>query len=769
MAKEMILSVEEAEHRDAGRSIARIDRENMQELDLVSGDIVEIKGKKVACAIVWPGYPADSKKKIIRIDGDTRSNAGVGINDKAVIAKTEASLAKKITIAPTRPIRIIKGSEYLQKVLKGRPIITDERVRVEMLGGPVTFIVINTKPSGPVIVGEETVVVLKEKAVEEAEKVQITYEDIGGLEKEIRLVREMIELPLRHPELFQEIGVEPPKGVLLYGPPGTGKTLLAKAVANESEANFFSIKGPEIVAKYYGESEERLREIFAEAEAAAPAIIFIDEIDSIAPKRGEMSGEKQVERRIVSQLLSLMDGLQARGEIIVIAATNQPDILDEALRRGGRFDREIEIGVPDKKGRKEMLQIHTRGMPLANDVDLDYFASITHGFVGADIASLCKEAGMHALRKIMPEIDINKKIPQRVIDNLKISKEDFYEAMKSIEPSAMREVFIEIPKVKWSDIGGSEEAKRELIEAVEWPLKYPALFEYAHIRNRRGILLEGPPGTGKTLLAKAVANESGINFISIKGPELISKYVGESEKRLRDIFRKSKQASPCILFFDELDAIAPMRGSRGGDGGVAERFISQLLTEMDGVETLRDVLVLGATNRKDLIDVALLRPGRFDKIISIPLPDEKTREEIFNIHSKGKPLAKNVNLISFAKKTKGFSGADIQAICEEAAKLAIREFVKKRKESEVEKEVKEFKIEPKHFEKAFEEVKSKKEKEEKREVRVVREGQKILAKMSKEDMRKAGVRVGDAIEAEVSEEIDKKGIVKEQYEKEGLL
>ena len=765
MAKKMILSVEEAEHRDVGRSIARIDRENMQKLDLISGDIIEIKGKKLACAIVWPGYPADSKKKIIRIDGDTRNNASVGIDDKATITKTEASLAKKITIAPTNPIRIIKGSEYLQKVLKGRPIINGERVRVEMLGGPITFTIISTKPSGPVIVADETVVVLKEKAIEEAEKVQITYEDIGGLEKEIKLVREMVELPLRHPELFQEIGIEPPKGVLLYGPPGTGKTLLAKAVANESEANFFSIKGPEIVAKYYGESEERLRELFAEAESSAPAIIFIDEIDSIAPKRGEMSGEKQVERRIVSQLLSLMDGLKARGEIIVIAATNQPDILDEALRRGGRFDREIEIGVPDKKGRKEMLDIHTRGMPLADEVDLDYFASITHGFVGADITLLCKEAGMQALRKILPEIDINKKIPLKVIDNLKISKQDFYEAMKSIEPSAMREICIEIPKVKWSDVGGLEEAKRELIEAVKWPLKYPALFEYAHIENPKGILLYGPPGTGKTLLAKAVANESEINFISIKGPEIISKYVGESEKKLRDIFRKSKQVSPCILFFDELDAIVPMRGANGGDGGMAERFISQLLTEMDGVEALRDVLVLGATNRKDLIDVALLRPGRFDKIIFIPLPDEKTREEIIKIHSREKPLAKNVNLISFAKKTKGFSGADIQAICSNAAKLAIREFVKKRKESEVEKEVKQFKIEPKHFEEAFEEAKSKKEKEEKREVKTVKDGQKILGKISKEDMMKLGMNDGNIIETGTSKKTEK-GIVKNSMKEE---
>lgn len=756
MVKEIILSVEEAKHRDAGRSIARINSEDMKKVNIVSGDIIEIKGEKIACAVVWPGYPEDAGNNIIRIDGDIRSNAGVAINDKVKVKKIEAKKAKKITLAPSQAVRIIKGSEYLGKVLEGRPIVNGQIVRVEMLGSPITFTVTSTKPEGILIVTKDTEIVLKEKPIE-AVGTLVTYEDIGGLKREIGLVREMIEIPLRHPELFQEIGIDPPKGVLLYGPPGTGKTLLAKAVANECEANFFSIKGPEIMARYYGESEERLREVFDEARANAPAIIFIDEIDSIAPKRAEMTGERQLERRVVSQLLSLMDGLEARGEIIVIAATNQPDILDEALRRGGRFDREIEIGIPDKEGRQEVLQVHTRGMPLAKDISLSELADITHGFVGADMASLCKEAGMHSLRKIMPKIDIGKSIPADVISKLEITKKDFYEALKIVEPSALREVFIEVPDVKWLDIGGLQEAKQELKETVEWPLKFPFLFEFANTKPAKGMLLHGPAGTGKTLLGKAVANESGVNFISVKGPELISKYVGESEKRLRDIFRKAKQASPCILFFDELDAVAPKRGSVTGDSGVSERFISQFLTEMDGIEELKDVLVLGATNRQDLIDPALLRPGRFDRLIEVPLPDEKTRLEIFNIHTKGKPIDANVNFKELAKKTKDYSGAEVEAICTTAAKFAIREFIEKKKEEAVKKDVKKFKIESKHFKEGFEDIKKREEKEvEQRKVKTVKEGQKLMAKMTKGDMKRAGVKPGDIIEAEVSEDKEKR-------------
>ncbi|NQV00499.1 MAG: CDC48 family AAA ATPase, partial [Parcubacteria group bacterium] len=682
-------------------------------------------------AIAWPGYPKDSNG-VIRVDGDIRNNAGIGINDKVKVNKIEVKSAKRIILAPSQPIRIIKGEEYLLKVLEGQPIMKGQRVRIEMLGNPLTFTVKNTEPSDIVLVTKDTQIKLKEKLTEIG-AVDVMYEDIGGLRKEIDLVREMIELPLRHPELFQNIGIDPPKGVLLYGVPGTGKTLLAKAVAAESDAHFISIKGPEIMTKYYGDSELRLREIFEEAEEKAPSIIFIDEIDSIAPKRDEMTGERQLERRVVSQLLSLMDGLKARGQVVVIGATNKPDILDEALRRGGRFDREIEIGVPDKNGRKEVLQVHSRGMPLAKDVNLDELANITHGFVGADLSGLCKEAGMHALRKLMPKINLENSIPTKIIEKLEITKEDFYEALKLIEPSALREVSIEIPNIKWSDIGGLEKAKQELIETVEWPLKHPELFEYAKTKIPKGILLYGAPGTGKTLLAKAVASESETNFISIKGSELISKYIGESEKKVREIFRKAKQASPCILFFDELDSVAPERGTRSGDSGVSERFVSQLLTELDGIEELKGVLVLAATNRKDLLDPALLRPGRFDRLIEVPFPNEKTRLEIFNIHTKGKPLNSGVDLKQLAKKTNDYSGADIEAVCAIASKFAIREFIENRKEIAVKEDVKKFKIESKHFEDAFEDIKNREEREaKKKEVKTVKEGQKLMARMSKE-------------------------------------
>ncbi|MBU2565674.1 MAG: CDC48 family AAA ATPase [Candidatus Thermoplasmatota archaeon] len=697
------LRVAEAKHRDAGRSIARIHSDVAKKLGIVSGDIIEIKGKENTYAIVWPGYPEDSKK-IIRIDGNIRSNASVSIDENVEIKRIEAKKAQKISVAPTQAIRIVRGDEYLRKILEGQPVVKGQKIRVDILGTGLTLMVTSTQPSGPLIVTPETQVTLSEKPIE-ALRTYVTYEDIGGLKREIGLVREMIELPLKHPELFQKLGIEPPKGVLLHGHPGTGKTLIAKAVANETDANFLIISGPEIIGKYYGESEARLREIFEEAEANPPAIILIDEIDSIAPKRSEMTGERMVERRVVAQLLALMDGLKTRGKIVVIGATNQPNLLDEALRRGGRFDREIEIGVPDRNGRLEILQIHTRGMPLAEDVKLEDLADITHGFVGADIASLSKEAAMHALRGILPKINIEEEIPAEILDAIQIKKEDFYEGLKGVTPSAMREVFIEVPNVKWDDVGGLEQAKQELIEAVEWPIKYPEAFDEFKTKPPKGILLFGPPGTGKTLLAKAVASESEANFISIKGPELLSKFVGESERGIREMFRKAKQASPCIIFFDEIDSIAPIRG-QSFDSGVTQRVVSQLLTELDGMEELKDVVVISATNRPDIIDKALLRPGRIDRLIYISPPGKKEREKIFKIHLKDKPLTDDIDISMLAERTENYVGADIEAICREATILALREIVKKGMDRKtVKKAVKGKKIEKKHFDKAIKRVK----------------------------------------------------------------
>ncbi len=706
--KEITLRVAEAYYRDVGRGIARIDPEVMAKLGLQSGDVVEIIGKSSVPAIVWPGYPEDRGKGIIRIDGSLRNNAGVGIDDRVRVRKVEAKPAEKVTLAPTEPVRLMGGEAYLLRLLEGRPVTRGQKIRVELFGHTLTFVVTATKPAGVVIVSRNTAIELKEKPVEGVERAvpNVTYEDIGGLKRELRLVREMIELPLKHPELFQRLGIDPPKGVLLYGPPGTGKTLIAKAVANEVNAHFISISGPEIMSKYYGESEQRLREIFEEAKENAPSIIFIDEIDSIAPKREEVTGE--VERRVVAQLLALMDGLEARGDVIVIAATNRPDAIDPALRRPGRFDREIEIGVPDKEGRKEILEIHTRGMPLAEDVDLDELAELTIGFVGADLEALCKEAAMHALRSRMEkgEIDIEaEEIPEEVLENLKVTREDFLEALKNIEPSAMREVLVEVPNVKWSDIGGLDKAKQELMEAVEWPLKYPEVFNAANIKPPKGILLYGPPGTGKTLLAKAVANESNANFISVKGPELLSKWVGESEKHVREMFRKARQVAPCVIFFDEIDSLAPRRGS-SADSHVTERVVSQLLTELDGLEELKDVVVIAATNRPDIVDPALLRPGRIERHIYIPPPDKEARKEIFKIHLRGKPLAEDVSIDELAEKTEGYTGADIEAVCREAGMLAIREAIKPGMSKEEAKEVaKKLKITKKHFEKALEKVK----------------------------------------------------------------
>jgi transitional endoplasmic reticulum ATPase len=702
---EMTLRVAEARHRDAGRDIARIGMDQMQKLGLVIGDVIEIKGKGTAPALVWPAYPEDNDTDIMRIDGNIRSNAGVRIDEKVKIFKVEISKGEKITIASMQPIKIIGGSEYLHKILEGRPVIKGQKIRVDTLGSPLTFKVIETKPTGVVISTKTTLVVLKEKLIEgESPDTHVTYEDIGGLYREVGLIREMVELPFRHPELFQKVGINPPKGVLLYGPPGTGKTLLARALANETAASFIFISGPEIMAKYYGESEQRLREIFEEAEANAPAIIFMDEFDSIASKRDEVSGEKQLERRVVAQLLSLMDGLKSRGDVIVVAATNKPNLLDEALRRGGRFDREIEIGIPDRNGRLDILEIHTRGMPLGENVRLGELADHTHGFVGADIESLCKEAAMHALRKILPQIDIEAEIPTEVLDKLEVTEEDFSEALMGVEPSAMREVFIEVPQVEWNTVGGLNEAKQDLIEAVEWPLKYPEAFAALHLKPPKGILLFGPPGTGKTMLAKAVATESEANFISIRGPELFSRYVGESERAVRETFRKAKQATPAIVFFDEFDSIAPTRGA-SSDSGVTERVVSQILTELDGMEELKNVVIIAATNRPDIVDPALLRPGRFDRLIYIAPPDVEARESIFNIHLNEKPMANDVDIKELAEITEGYVGADIEAICRESSMLALREFVSLGLDRELlEEQIKDLVIKKIHLERAIERI-----------------------------------------------------------------
>ena len=707
-SKSVVLRVAEAHGRDVGRGIARIDPKIVEEMGLVPGDVVEISGKRRTVALVWPGYAEDYGKGLIRIDGYIRNNAGVSIDEKVTVMKIEAKKAIKITLAPTEPLRIMGAEEYLRHLLEGRVVTRGDLIPLGIMGRKIDLTVISVQPvASAVIISSDTEIVISEGKAEAAirEIPRVTYEDIGGLSEAIKKIREMVELPLKYPEIFERLGIEAPKGVLLYGPPGTGKTLLAKAVANETNAAFFSISGPEIMSKYYGESEERLREIFKQAEENAPSIIFIDEIDAIAPKREEVTGE--VEKRVVSQLLALMDGLKPRGRVVVIGATNRPNALDPALRRPGRFDREIEIGVPNKKGRLEILQIHTRGMPLADDVDLERIASITHGFVGADIEALCKEAAIRALRRVIPEIDFEKeKIPAETLNKISVTMNDFMEALKDVEPSAMREVLVEVPSVKWNDIGGLKEAKLELQEAVEWPLKYSEIFERMDARPPKGILLYGPPGTGKTLLAKAVANESEANFISIKGPEVLSKWVGESERAIREVFRKAKQAAPSIIFFDEIDAIAPTRGSGAGDSKVTERVISQLLTEMDGLEELRGVVVIAATNRPDIIDPALLRPGRFDKLLYIPPPDLEARKEILKIHTRRKPLADDVDLDEIAERTEGYTGADLEAVCNTAVMLAIREhIVNSGNPEEARKNAEKLKICRRHFEEALRRVK----------------------------------------------------------------
>ena len=679
---EVVLKVSEALPQDVGSGRARLDGKTRLELDITPGDIIEIEGEggKKTSAVVWRSRPIDEGRGIIRIDNLTRKNARVGMGDKVIIRKIAPKIAKRVVMAPAisqgQRIQFGQGIEHLVKrgLLK-RPMSAGDTIvipGIALFGNSLPFGVIKTEPKEIVTIGEETEVVVKEEPIKEEmlNAPQISYEDIGGLSNEIMKIREMIELPLKHPELFKRLGIDPPKGVLLYGPPGTGKTLIARAVANESGANFFTINGPEIMSKFYGQSEENLRKTFEEAEKNAPSIIFIDEIDAIASKREETHGE--VERRVVSQMLTLMDGLKGRGKVIVIGATNRVDSIDPALRRPGRFDREIIIDVPDRDGRREILEIHTRGMPKAKDVNIDYLADITYGFVGADLAALAREAAMNALRRYLPEIDPDKPIPTEVLQKMEVVMDDFKDAQHSIEPSALREVMIEMPKVKWEDVGGLEDVKKRLKEAVEWPLTNPELFKKMGIKPPRGILLYGPPGTGKTLLAKAIANESKANFLSVKGPEVFSKWVGESEKALRNLFKKAKQASPSIIFLDEIDALAPKRGIYEGTR-VTDTVVNQLLTSMDGMEGMNDVVIIGATNRPDIIDPSFLRPGRFDEIILVGQPDIKAREEIYKIHTKDMPIAKDVDISELAEMSEGFAGADIEAVCREAAMTALRE------------------------------------------------------------------------------------------------
>ncbi|MEM2478703.1 MAG: CDC48 family AAA ATPase [Candidatus Pacearchaeota archaeon] len=715
------LKVVEALQDDAYKGIARIDRGLMKQLGVNPGDVISIKGQRETVAIVDRAYPVDIGEPIIRIDGIIRKNAKASVGDFVIVKRVEAKEAEKITIAPAQKgITVRMSPELLRSGLIGRAFVKGDlfvlsgrkRHAIEddefenilgafreafgaSFGFPFTstrFVVVNLKPKEACIVTDRTEIELLPRAVEiiEEKVPEITYEDIGGLDEEIKKIREMVELPLKHPEIFEKLGIEPPKGVLLYGPPGTGKTLLAKAVANESEANFYSIAGPEIMSKFYGESEKRIRDIFEEAEKSAPSIIFIDEIDAIAPKREESYGE--VERRVVSQLLTMMDGLKSRGKVIVIAATNRPNAIDPALRRPGRFDREIAINVPNKKARLEILKIHTRNMPLDKDVDLDKIASITHGFVGADLAALCKEAAMSTLRRVIPSLDLEKEeLSPEILEKLKVTMKDFNNALRLVRPSAMREVLVESPNVRWKDIGGLEEAKQALKEAVEWPLKNPEAFKRLGIEPPKGVLLYGPPGTGKTLLAKAVATESEANFIYVAGPSLLSKWVGESEKGIRQVFERARQVAPCIIFFDEIDAIASKRGY--DVNRTTERMLNQLLAEMDGLQEIKGIVVIGATNRPDILDSSLLRPGRFDKLIFIGPPDEASRLEILKIHTKDMPLAKNVDLAALAKLTENYSGADLAAICKEAGLAALRENMN----------AKEVKL--KHFQEAMKKIK----------------------------------------------------------------
>lgn len=699
------LKVAEAESKDVGRGLARIDPEDLERLDARVGDIVEIQGKKTTVAKAMPAFKEGRGQGLIQIDGLIRSNAATGLGERLSVRKVIPRKAARIVLTPIGGRSALsreRDMAYVEKLLDGLPLVAGDRIRAALFGARFQdFTVDSSMPKGVVVIQPETIIQVQEQKGEGVRESRISYEDIGGLGKAVHRIREMVELPMKYPELFERLGIEPPKGVLLHGPPGTGKTLLARAVAHETEASFFSISGPEVIHKFYGESEAKLREVFERAKRSAPSIIFIDELDSIAPKREQVVGD--VEKRVVAQLLALMDGLEGRGKVIVIGASNIPHMLDPALRRPGRFDREIEIGIPDRSARMEILEIHTRGMPLEDNLSLEKIGEITHGFTGADLAALCREAAMTALRRIIPRIEFDQaEVPYELLLSLKVTMDDFLSALTEVEPSAVREVFIEIPKVRWDEVGVPDVIKARLKEAVAWPLEYAPLFSFAQLRPPKGILLHGAPGTGKTLLARALATEVGVNFIAIKGPQLLSKYVGESERGIRELFKKAKQASPCIIFLDEIDAIAPTRGIGGADSHVAERVVSQILTEIDGIEELKGVWVLGTTNRLDMVDPALLRPGRFDLVLELPLPDEKARLEILKIHTRRRPIAPDVDLARLAEKMENTVGAEIEALCRRAVMVAIRQFVEEKEG--LEGDYSRFRVTQRHFDQAREEL-----------------------------------------------------------------
>jgi transitional endoplasmic reticulum ATPase len=669
------LKVTEALGKDVGRAYARMGPEDLEKLQVAIGDIVEVVGKRTTACKAMPAYKEMRGRSRVQLDGISRENAGAGIDDFVQVKKIACRPGERVVLTPITITPAERDLQYIGSLLDGLPVLEGDRIRATLFGSRTAdFKVESLTPRGPVLINPTTTLVIGKAGAPETRRVAVSYEDIGGLKPQLHRIREMIELPLRYPELFERLGIEAPKGVLLHGPPGCGKTLIARTIAHETEANFFSVSGPEVVHKFYGESEAHLRKIFEEAGRKGPSIIFIDEIDSIAPRRENVVGD--VEKRVVAQLLALMDGLNKRQNVIVIAATNIPNALDPALRRPGRFDREIAIPIPDRHGRLDILEIHSRGMPLAEDVDMGHLAEITHGFVGADLEALCREAAMLCLRRLMPDIDYGlATIPYEQLAQLEVHMDDFLAALREVDASAIREVFVEVPDVRWDDVGGLKSVKERLKEAVEWPLKYAHLFKKAGIKPPKGILLSGPPGCGKTLIAKAIATESQVNFLSVKGPALMSKYVGESERGVREMFKTARQAAPCIIFLDETEALLPARGMGSSDSHVSERVLSQFLAELDGIEELKGVLVLGATNRVDMMDPAVLRPGRFDEIVEIPPADEADRREIFAVHLRGKPLAKGISASKLAARTEGLSGAEIASICDKAALAAVRRAV----------------------------------------------------------------------------------------------